>query len=84
MIVTLPSGQRDHLQDVGHRANLVEVFRAGVFLLGLGLRHGPHDALVDVGVAVNPLDEPDGLLPHHRDGNDHAGKEHRVPDGHDG
>ena len=77
-VVVLP--HLEELHDPGDGPDGVEVGRAGVFLLGAPLGDHSDDLLVADGV----LDERDGLLASHRQGEHAPGEEDRVSQGQDG
>ena len=72
-------GAGDVAHDVGHRADLVEVVRPGVVLVGLALQHDQDLTLL----AHRLLGSGDGRGASYRDGEHDLGKENGVAHRHD-
>ncbi len=65
---------RDVAQDVGHRADAIEIVGAGLVLLDVALQDDDDLALLAHGL----LRRRHGRRPPHGDGEDHLGEEHEV------
>ncbi len=68
-------GQFQHLQDGGHAAGIVEIFRCGVVLCG-GLLRDQQYALAGFHRGFQRLD---GFGAADKQGNDHVGEHHHIP-----
>ena len=73
-------GQRNHLDNVRHRANAVQIIGGGFVFLLIILRDHTDDAVA----FVRLLNQPHGFLPSNRHRHDHSGKQHGIANGQNG